>query len=282
MERIPRRKNDAMAEKKSDSPFAKEVKRFARARNLNARSLAAKMDFKDQGTITRDLLASGSRMDRAGRRGTRPSTARKYADALGVSRAYLCALATQRRQKSGNFSPPELSEDDYGPAGKMLHAILNYVEIHFAEGKTRESLWDTIVAFMEGEASKGLPVAYPVLRKLYLENLRRESEKNVGILDDWLRSEEFFCATALRSGLAEMGIDLWEWLEPVDEDDLIDHYLAGKTTKRGQRDSRWVDLRVEEHREFLRAYGLYRETLDINLEHFVTTRQGAAFRRRFR
>jgi transcriptional regulator with XRE-family HTH domain len=199
-----RRLNDALKYSKADTPFAREVKRFAKAYGLSGREFAVGLGYRDQGALTRALEAKASR----GSRGTRRSTAEEFADVLNVPRRYLRILATQSLDNDADDS-----DEEY--AARALTAAIDSAIYYLRDG-ARDEIQAAWFAFLK----RNRDAACAVMIDAYLRSLRRIANTNCGIFEP-----ERDPAVQLFEILAPLEFNWAELLVPIKPSTLRDVYL---------------------------------------------------------
>ncbi len=147
-----RRRNDALSPHNADSPFVREVKRFARARGLTGAALAAALDC-NQGTINKHFNTR--------RRRPHLDTVQRYATALGVSAAYLRVIAR-------HWLP-----EDVDGAMRATYSAAESLAVHL-DGITIAELWRRLQLATKAD---------DVLAAVYCDQQRRAAETACGISD---------------------------------------------------------------------------------------------------
>jgi hypothetical protein len=230
----PRRQNDALGDRKSDTAFVKEVKRLARARGFTAHALAGMMG-KRQSVIARHLSSAS----------TRKGTAEDYADVLDVPRAYLRLIAV-----------PHMTDDDQNRGIEALRStfanaagLLNATRV--------DELWAVIVVRLRDLA--GSPDVAPTecLRQAYLWTLRVEVNGRCNA------TETLEPIQMLREMVAPLGVDLAPYVALSDDLVLARMYLMLCSSPLPARD---VDDVVDGYRAKLQKRGLYRPQMAGRLD----------------
>jgi hypothetical protein len=222
----PRRQNDALGDRKSDTAFVGEVKRVARALGLTAHALAAKMG-KPQSVIARHLSSAS----------TRKGTAEDYADALDVPRAYLRLIAV-----------PQMTDDDQKRGAEALRSTFANAA-GLLDATRVDELWAEIITRLRDHNVSPDVAPIECLRQAYLWTLRVEVN---GMCK---ATETLEPIQILREIVARLGVDLAPYVVRLLDDLVLARMYLMLCSSLPDRD---VDDLVDGYRAKLEKRGLYR------------------------